>query len=245
MNTSIINYEDPESKQLIPFLYDADNGKVWGTQKQIAQTLKLDVRTVSHHIQNYKKQRGDKANQGIRKFAIPTAGGIQNVEHYDMTVVAYVGFRAQATERVIAFQDWVGEILNRHITTPDLGSQIANAIREIVGPLVQGLQEAKIDHANLEKRVEKLEREPKALKSGRESPKGKLMSVKAFGQTRGIYISFEDAQQIGKLAVKESDRRNWPIGETREFFPDGTMRAVNTYYQGVLVAIFDKIEKGK
>jgi vacuolar-type H+-ATPase subunit I/STV1 len=155
MDTSIIIYNPPESNIAVNLQADLDARTIWATQKQIADTLNLSVPTVNEHIANFKKQRGDAAKRSIRKFRILAEDGKQReIEHHDMTVIAYVGFRAQATDRVIQFQDWVGTQLER-AAAPVTSTQALLQAVQILAELEQRdmqrereLQELREDHAN-------------------------------------------------------------------------------------------------
>src|SRR5579859_3361944 len=93
-NYPLIVYQPEGSVLEIKLSADPERRTIWATQKQIAEALDLSISVVSRHITKFKEQRGNEAYKGIAKFAIPTNGGVQSVEHYDMTVVTYVGFRA-------------------------------------------------------------------------------------------------------------------------------------------------------
>lgn len=93
--------------------FDGSLRTFWLSQKQIAQMFDLDVKTVSHHIQNFKEKRAKTAKQGIRSFQIPTAGGVQSVEHYNHNVVIFVGYRAQITDQTVHFQEFVEDTFQR------------------------------------------------------------------------------------------------------------------------------------
>lgn len=113
---SVIVYRDEISDVQLQFPADLDSRTAWLTQKQMSIVFNLNTSVISRHITNFKEQRGDAAKRAIANFAITASDGkTYNVEHYNMTVVAYVGFRAQATEQTIAFQDRVGEQLDKAI----------------------------------------------------------------------------------------------------------------------------------
>ena len=135
MSNSIVVYNPPDSNTPIELQADFTTRVIWVTQRQLATVLDLDVSVVSRHIANFKKERGDAVYRGIAKFAIPTNGGVQEVEHYDMTIAAYVGFRAQATDRVIAFQNWVGSVLEQAVAkiVPSTSTQaLLAAVQKLV-----------------------------------------------------------------------------------------------------------------
>src|SRR5258706_6944438 len=112
---SMVVYRPANSKSAIQLPVDIERRTVWAPQRQISEAFDVSVQAVSRQIGNFKEQRGDAAKQHINKLLIPTNGGMHEVEHYDMTVITFVGYRAQATERTIAFQDFVGAEIDRII----------------------------------------------------------------------------------------------------------------------------------
>ena len=115
-NLSIVVYRPDGSDIGIPFRADLDEKRMWGSQRKIADTLRVTVQAVGQQVKNFREQRGDKAERSIKKFLILAEDGkTREIEHYDMTLIAYIGFRSQATESVIAFQEWVGEVLDKAI----------------------------------------------------------------------------------------------------------------------------------
>jgi hypothetical protein len=90
--------------------------RVWMAQRPIAAMFTLNVRTVNEHVQNFKKSHPDWAERTIRKFRIVAPDGKQReVEHYSLEVITYIGYRAQETDRTLAFQTWVNTVLQAHI----------------------------------------------------------------------------------------------------------------------------------
>lgn len=95
---------------------DIDARTVWGTQREIGDLLDLNVKLVSKHIANFRTQHGAKAESHISKIAITAADGkVYEVEIYDLDVILHVGYRAHASEQVIAFREWVGAQLDAKI----------------------------------------------------------------------------------------------------------------------------------
>lgn len=95
---------------IVPVVVDADT--VWISQKNIGVLLGIDTSVVNRHIGNLEKE-GE--SQGIAQYAIPTAGGIQTVKHYNLDTVIEVGFAARKSAKAKAFRTWAKGILNRHV----------------------------------------------------------------------------------------------------------------------------------
>lgn len=109
-NHEIVIYRDERDEH--PTRFDPEHQTVWKTGGEIADLLDLDRSVISRHVTNY---RADHGEEGIAKFATPTAGGVQMVEYYSLDVILFIGYRAQANERVIAFRKWVSEIVRGRI----------------------------------------------------------------------------------------------------------------------------------
>lgn len=123
MSNEIVIYNPSDSNTSVQLQADYEARQIWATQKQIAQSLGLTIQAVNQQIANFKQQRGAAAERSIKHWLIVAEDGKQReVEHYDTTVIAFVGFRAKATDQTIAFQDWVGEILNRQIATKPMSN---------------------------------------------------------------------------------------------------------------------------
>lgn len=202
---------------------DAVHRTIWTTQRQIAQLLDLDVRTVNHHILKFKEQRGDAAVKGIRKFEIPTNGGQQAVEHYDMTVVTYVGFRAQATDRTMQFQDWVGEMLDKALSPKQLSPA------EMLLASAQQLVDHERRLLEVEQRVEQLHTAQLALSGGEN-----FYTIKGYFHVKKLgAIDHTTAQRWGFKAAKLSRAKGVQIGKAF----DPLYGEINTYAESVLVEL--------
>ena len=124
---------------LEPIQYIADNGTFeltldgelktfWLSQKQIAEMFNLTQQAISHHIVGFKKDRPDEST--YKNFLlVQSEGGREverSVEHYNHNVVIYIGYRAQVTERTIAFQRFVEEVFRQR-----LEAEHARAIKKV------------------------------------------------------------------------------------------------------------------
>jgi len=92
------------------------NRNVWLSQKQISELLDLKQSTISRHTSNFKNEVPD-ADTCYAKFAYTGDDGRTfQVEHYNMDVILYIGFRAQKSDRVIAFRQWVADVIEERLS---------------------------------------------------------------------------------------------------------------------------------
>jgi hypothetical protein len=114
LSLELVSHRTYDANPNVHVVVDFGKNKIWVTQRQIAELVNTSVQAVNRLIQNFKRERGSAADPSINKLLIVTEDGKQReVEHYDMTVVAYVGFRAHHSEEVQQFQDWAGRQLNQ------------------------------------------------------------------------------------------------------------------------------------
>jgi hypothetical protein len=103
----------------LEFTLDGKFNTFWLSQKHIAALFNLDVSTISEHVANFKSMRGDESDATIRKFRLVQKEGNRDVErsieHYNHSVVIYIGYRAQATEETIRFQRFVEEVFRQRM----------------------------------------------------------------------------------------------------------------------------------
>jgi hypothetical protein len=178
---------------LEPIQYIADNGTFeltldgkfktfWLSQKQIADIFNLTQSTISAHITNFKKDRPDAST--YRNFRIVQREGNRDVErdieHYNHSVVIYIGYRAQATQETIRFQRFVEEIFRQRME-----DEHARAIKKVqhgrdvkkTGYILDGMSET---HA--QKRMD---------------------TVDTFNQLRGIIAQISNVKMIGRVVGRE------------------------------------------
>lgn len=116
MSMELVAHRTYDANPNTTIMVDLGNDTAWVTQKQMAELFDLSVKTISEHVVNIKRERGERAESVIRNFRITASDGkTYEVEHYDMTVVNLIGARAHHTETVAAFQDWVGRQLNHTV----------------------------------------------------------------------------------------------------------------------------------
>lgn len=228
---SVIVYHAGQSD--IEIQLDAEHRTIWVTKKQIAQALELTVQAVGQQIKNFKEQRGEAANRDIKQvFITATDGKTYEVEHYDATVISFVGFRAQASDRTIQFQDWIGEMLDKAIThqPPQPPTQT-----KPLSPAQQLLMAAQqlVDHEDrlneVERRVEELHTAQLALSGGEH-----YFTIKGYFNVKGLgAIDHYAAQRWGIKAAKLSRTKGVSIGKAF----DPLFGEVNSYAESILAEL--------
>jgi len=88
---------------------------VWLTQKQMAELLDKDVRTINEHIKNIFSEGELNENSVIRKFRITAKDG-KNYEtnFYNLDVIISVGYRVKSI-RGTQFRIWATNTLKEHL----------------------------------------------------------------------------------------------------------------------------------
>lgn len=229
-DTSVVVYAPPNANQSIGIRFDFGRHQTWTTQQQMSEALDLDVSGVSRHITNFTNERGERAKRSIAVFAIVTPDGkTRDVEHYDMTIVAYVGFRAQATERVIAFQEWAGEVLSQYV-------QAAQGELMPLSALLAAVQHlANIEAAQARMAVEQSKLAVKVESVEARLDKSEYMTVRQFCKLQGIQCTIALAQAWGKDAAATSRARNIKIEVN---LVDGqNWPSENKYHADVLLSV--------
>lgn len=154
----------------------------WLSQKLIGELFNLSQSTISEHVANFKKTRPDEST--YRNFRLVQREGNRDVEreieHYNHSVVIYIGYRAQATEETIRFQRFVEEIFRQR-----LEAEHARAMHKVqhthAGDVTHYILAGKTQ-SHAEKRVD--------LKS-------------TFKRLSAIIIELSDPQTIGAVVSRE------------------------------------------
>lgn len=226
MTTSIVTYNDPESNISLDLPLDIDAKTTWVNQRQLSDLLDLDTSVISRHITNYKKERGERAKQDIANFAITADDGkTYNVEHYSVTVAVYVGFRAQATKRVLAFQDWVGKIIEER-----LQSNKTLTPTQALLATVQRMVDIEAEQAQQAERLHRIEARQDAA-----DHKGAYFTVFAYAHYINVSISEQAAQRIGKSCASLSRHEKRMIERVK----DVKRGYVNSYHENILARVFN------
>lgn len=222
MATSIVTYNDPESNISLDLPLDIDAKTTWVNQRQLADILGIDQSVVSRHITNFKKERGERANRDYANFALTASDGkTYNVEHYSVTIAVYVGFRAQATKRVLAFQDWVGKIIEDRI-------QMTKSKALTPAELFAVQAKINLDH---ERQLTDHDHRIAQLESGQIA---EYFTVLGYFVHRGLPPPMKDvASRLGKQAKALSDNLGYEVKKV----PDERYGEVGSYHQDILKQI--------
>jgi hypothetical protein len=109
----IIKYQDD-----IEALMDGDR-KIWLTAEQISKLIDVPIRTIYHHITNYKdvSPKTDVENS-VQLYCTNPDDARTATEHYNVDVLIYIAYRMnkrESNERVYAFRRWVSSIVDRYL----------------------------------------------------------------------------------------------------------------------------------
>jgi hypothetical protein len=210
---------------------DVVHHTVWATQKQIAQVLNLTPQTVGHHVANFKKARGDKASSAIRNFLITADDGkTYEVEHYNMTVITYIGFRAQATETAIAFQDWAGEQLDARIAELQNRALVLSPLEQLK-LTVAAMEDQQKQLSQLSARVEHVE---DTLEAADGAPQ--MMTVAAYAKWKNLRLADGELSVLGRKATIYSNANDYPVKTT----PHAVYGTIHKYHVDVLKLMFSQ-----
>ncbi len=240
MSDLIVYQPNPDIS--ISLIADYAQHTIWATQKQISQALDLTVQAVSQQVQHFKKIRGAQANQAIKQLFITASDGkTYEVEHYNMTVIAFIGFRAQANERTLNFQDWVGEQLDTVLATQQTAINVLDPLDQLkmtVAILEQQRADMRLlqaEQAELKANQSQLAATVNDIASTFEADQGapQLMTVRAYCTWRKLRFSDGELQSIGRKAKKYCDAHMLPYKE----IPHAVYGVIKEYHIEALQAV--------
>lgn len=111
-------YNGKDGKTNIAIIADRDRETIWTSQKNIGQIFKVDVRTVSEHIQNIFNSNELNRNSTVRKIRIVQTEGNRDVERsvdfYNLDVIIAVGYRVSSYEAT-QFRVWATRTLKEFL----------------------------------------------------------------------------------------------------------------------------------
>jgi len=114
----IVVYKSSDGLISFDVSIDTDDATVWLTQKQMATLFAKDVRTISEHIQNIYGEKELAEVSTIRNFQIVQKEGTRQVtrrvEHYNLDVILYVGYRVKS-KRGTEFRQWATKVLKNYL----------------------------------------------------------------------------------------------------------------------------------
>lgn len=194
----------------------------------------MTVQGASQQIRNFKKDRGAAADADINSWFITADDGKSyNVEHYSATVITYVGFRAQATQYVIAFQDWVGRIVQDAIQAKMEVAPRPVSPLDVLDSMVQQLraQDAEI------RQLQAISADTAVKVQGIEVrlDNADYQTVRQFCKLQGIGCTASMAQAWGRGAAELSRANNVKI---EVVLVDGkSWPSENKYHADILLAV--------
>lgn len=91
---------------------------LWLTQRQMAEVLDKDVRTINEHLKNIFKEQELTTDSTVRKFRIVQQEGTRQVnrevEHYNLDAILSVGYRVNS-KKGTQFRQWATRTLRQHL----------------------------------------------------------------------------------------------------------------------------------
>lgn len=216
----IVIYQ-PDIHTSIPFRREDD--ETLGTQKEIAKLFNISIPSVNGHIRNFRTSDPDTYSKGIRNFRITAGDGKSyDVEHYNLDIIVYIGYRAQATTETVAFRRWVASLVKREVSNVPVTA--LDNFRAILDTFTE--QQRQIDdiygvlgsqHQDIESIKGQLDREG-------------YYTVKVYCKMHGLPRTTALVQQYGKRARALSLERGLDILEA----PDPVYEKVGKYHESVL-----------
>ena len=218
-NQEIAIYQ-PNSETSLPFRREGD--QVFGSQKEIASLFGISISSVKKHAENFNDADPEAYSKGVEKFSIPSAGGVQSVVHYNLDIITYIGYRAQATPQTIAFRRWVATLIKQSIQPTSIGDNLvamATAFRALEQKVDRGFGDIAQSIEAINARLDNAE----------------YFTVEHYCKAQGIRTTPALNQKRGKDASALSRARGIQI---REIPVEGySWSSVHIYHQSVLAEV--------
>jgi len=97
--TKTLLYIGNEGAVTLNVIIDQKNETMWVTQKTMANTFGVNVRTISEHLQNIFKTKELDENSVFRKIRITASDGKKyNTKCYNLDAIISVGYRVNSKE---------------------------------------------------------------------------------------------------------------------------------------------------
>ena len=116
--TETLLYLGPKGAVTLNVIIDQKNETMWVTQKTMASTFAVNVRTINEHIQNIFKTNELNENSTVRKIRIVQNEGNRqvkrNVKFYNLDVIISVGYRVNSKEAT-QFRIWATNVLKEYM----------------------------------------------------------------------------------------------------------------------------------
>lgn len=111
--SNIIIYNTPDGRASVA-LYTRD-GKVWLSQKQIAELFGTSKQTISHHILNILKEGELPQNSVVKNYMTTASDGKQyDVIYYSLEMILAIGYRVRGV-RGTQFRQWATRHLSEYL----------------------------------------------------------------------------------------------------------------------------------
>lgn len=111
--SNIIIYNTPDGKASVA-LYTRE-GKVWLSQKQIAELFGTSKQTISHHILNILKEGELPQNSVVKNYMTTASDGKQyDVIYYSLEMILAIGYRVRGV-RGTQFRQWATRHLSEYL----------------------------------------------------------------------------------------------------------------------------------
>jgi hypothetical protein len=112
-NSDIIFYSDPTGNLHVELTYDEDT--FWTTQKRMGEIFRVDVRTISYHLQQIFESGELNKYSVIRKIWITADDGKKyDTMFYNLDAIIAVGYRVNST-KATQFRIWATQVLSEFI----------------------------------------------------------------------------------------------------------------------------------
>lgn len=110
----LIFYSDSAGNLRVELTFDGDT--LWTTQSRMAEIFKVDVRTISYHLQQIFDSGELNRYSVIRKHWITAADGKKyNVQFYNLDAIIAVGYRVTSSTKATQFRIWATQVLSEFI----------------------------------------------------------------------------------------------------------------------------------
>ena len=196
---SIIIYQPQADQPAIDVHLESET--VWLSQRQMAELLDVDVRTISEHLSNVFSSGELEREATIRKFRIVRREGTRNVtrsvEHYNLDAIISVGYRVKSATAT-QFRIWATKRLREYLVQ---GYSINQQRIEQLGQIVEVMSRA--DNHLMAGTSEVLSAYLPSLQTLRDYDEGTLSDSESTGNAPVWQLTHAEAQAIIARARSE------------------------------------------
>lgn len=153
--SQIILYQSGDGKTRVQVKMDGET--VWLSQKQMAELLDVDVRTINEHLINIFKTSELQENSVIRNFRITASDRKSyNTKHYNLDAIISVGYRVNSL-RGTQFRIWatqrLREFLIKGFTLDDERLKQGNGQSRYFEELLQRIRDIRSSERNFYQKI--------------------------------------------------------------------------------------------